>query len=272
MAKRIKKPAVSPELRRQWLRRLEEEGESAPQIARADHYDVRTVRKQIELERQERERREARSTVLRSALEHHYADLCAFAQTLATEVTRTSGTLSTVRSEPLWSALREHMPRAPMWKNLDRWDSVQNEISQLQNRVEKQVEELVKARSAWGFRETPGEIGVTRTFISLLATHFTLVARGLVGLPHDFRFEPVDDDRVWVHLGRFFVGEVPRNQEAALKNWAIKLLDEVTTWQEEDDLRRLLADLERIVKALQDELSVITLRRVVPGRCKYCPV
>ncbi len=54
VASRIKKPAVRPELRREWLRRNETEGESPPEIAKQDGYDVRTVRKQIEIERQER--------------------------------------------------------------------------------------------------------------------------------------------------------------------------------------------------------------------------
>ena len=82
MAKRIKKPLVMPEKRREWYKRSEEEGESAPQIAKADKYDVRTVRKQIEIEKQEREIREARSVVLRSALENHYRDLCRYAEGL----------------------------------------------------------------------------------------------------------------------------------------------------------------------------------------------
>ena len=85
MAKRIKKPLVRPEKQREWLRRHEIGGESPMEIAKSDKYDVRTVRKYIELERQERERREARSIVLRQALEEHYRDLCNFAQQLDSE-------------------------------------------------------------------------------------------------------------------------------------------------------------------------------------------
>ena len=111
MVKRIRKPAVKPEVRRQWLRRYEEEGESPPQIARADSYDVRTVRKQIGAERQERERRDARSVVLRHALEQHYADLYSFAQKLDLQLTMEGSTLDMMRGDRMWSALREHLPR-----------------------------------------------------------------------------------------------------------------------------------------------------------------
>ncbi len=34
------------------------------------------------------------------------------------EVTGSGATLA-MRNEPMWSALREHVPRATMWKNLD---------------------------------------------------------------------------------------------------------------------------------------------------------
>ena len=33
MPKRVKKPAVRPEVRRQWFKRFEEDGESPPEIA-----------------------------------------------------------------------------------------------------------------------------------------------------------------------------------------------------------------------------------------------
>jgi len=88
MPKRIKKPLLPPVMRRDWLRRFEEDGLPASEIARSDHYDVRTVRKQIELMLQEREGRETRLLVLRQALERHYADLVSFAEKLDSEMTQ----------------------------------------------------------------------------------------------------------------------------------------------------------------------------------------
>ena len=131
MTRRIKKPAVKPELRREWLQRHDEEGQSPPEIANADGYDVRTVRKQLEIERQERERREARSIVLRQALEKHYADLCCFVQKLDSHIVGEKGSPSTMRSDPMWSALEEHLPRSTIWKKLDRWEGVWAEIERL---------------------------------------------------------------------------------------------------------------------------------------------
>jgi predicted Zn-ribbon and HTH transcriptional regulator len=43
-------------------------------------------------------------------------------------------------------------------------------------------------------------------------------------------------------------------------------------WEQYQDLKRLYEELKRIKEDLREELAVIMLRRVVPGRCKYCPV
>ena len=53
MVKRIKKPAITPEVRLDWLRRYEEDRESPPQIAEKDKVDVRTVRRHITLAREQ---------------------------------------------------------------------------------------------------------------------------------------------------------------------------------------------------------------------------
>lgn len=82
MVKRIKKPPVKPEVRKSWLKR-HEQGESITDIAVNDQFDVRTVRRHIEQAKQEREVKEARSMVLRNALEAHYSDLCDYAERLS---------------------------------------------------------------------------------------------------------------------------------------------------------------------------------------------
>ena len=81
MRRRGKRPAAPPNTYREWLQRSER-GETPPEIAKADGYDVRTVRRNLELARQEREQREARSVVYSRALEDHYADLVVFAARL----------------------------------------------------------------------------------------------------------------------------------------------------------------------------------------------
>ena len=75
MAKRVKKPPVKPEKRLEWLQRFEKDGETLTHIAETDKFDIRTVRKHVELARMERDVHQARTEVLRNALESHYSDL-----------------------------------------------------------------------------------------------------------------------------------------------------------------------------------------------------
>ena len=72
----------------------------------------------------------------------------------------------------------------------------------------------------------------------------------------------------WViSISASFITRVPEIQKLVSD-----LLHEVATWKESDDMRRLLLELDRVNRVLRDELAVIILRRVVPERCKYCPI
>jgi len=274
VVKRIKKPAVKPEVRRQWLRRYEEDGESPPQIARADNYDVRTVRKQIEVERQEREIREARSVVLRHALEQHYSDLCNFAQRLDLQLATKGGTLANLRDDRMWSALREHLPRSIIWKNLDRWEHLQGEITQLGRDVEDLIEEQIKSKSAFEFTKSSQELGFNKGTISAIASHFNATAKGEPNHVNgaDFTLAPVDEELTDVEFNLYRIGRFPNQRVPDIQEMMSNLFDWVTTWEEHSKMSRLLAELERVQRVLHDELAVIILRRVVPGRCKYCPI
>jgi len=274
MTRRIKKPAVRPELRRKWLHRYEEEGQSPPEIAKSDGYDVRTVRKQIEIERQERERREARSIVLRQALEKHYADLCTFAQKLDSHITGETGSLSMLKNEPMWSALREHIPRSALWKNLDRLDVLWEETRQADSELRRQVEAFVGTRSPLKFLAQREETGLSPGIVDALAFHFKVTARGEMGLDKrtDFRLAAVDQGTTWIEYGAFTIGMVPNDRVDEIKNLFLDLLSEVTTWKEHDEISRLLARSERVQREIYEELLIIILRRVVPGRCRYCPL
>jgi len=272
--KRTRKPPVEPQVAREWLRRCEEGGESPPQIAKAAYYDVRTVRKQIEFARQERERREARSIVLRRALEQHYADLCAFAQRLASQLTTEGGTLLPLRDDRMWSALRKHLPRSVIWRSLDRWEHIKSRIRQLESEMAKSFEEQVKSRSPLSFATPPQVIGLSEGVVSALAFHCKAMAQGQSGLLSraDFESHQMERELTDIRLGAFPIGIVPRDQVPDIQRLVKELMEEVTTWDSYYELERLYTELKRIQGVLEDELAIITLRRVVPGKCKYCPI
>ncbi len=128
---KAKKPSVTPDRRRDWLHRFEVEAESPPAIAKKDSYDVRTVRKQIELARQERDVREAKLMVLRDAMVNHYKDLCNLAGDINSEINKNMPISEGLTTNPIWSALQQHIPRSATWKNIDRWNTSHQKLGEI---------------------------------------------------------------------------------------------------------------------------------------------
>jgi len=85
-------------------------------ISRDSGYDSRTVKAQIQKERNEQDMREARTAALRMALQDHYKDFCTLARRLSDKVAGDSGDLTELEAEDLWPGLREHLVRAPLWR------------------------------------------------------------------------------------------------------------------------------------------------------------
>jgi len=274
MARRSRKPPVRPEMRRAWLKRYEEDGESPPQIAAADNFDVRTVRKQITLAREERERREARAAVLRNAMESHYRDICRFAEDLITKIAGDSTIPSTHKTNPLWSALKQHLPRSPLWKKLDRWDQALDELSVLDNNTQQHLREVLQAEPRLTEILAAGEEGVILGMVHALSLRMKNLAREWNGLEIDqnFKVEPAQESFVTVNYGSAHMGKVKEEHADIIRETLADFELEVTTWKEYEDMVRLFAEMKRLKVILHEELTIITLRRIVPGKCKYCPL
>ena len=274
MAKRTKKPPVKPEVRKEWLIRYEQEGESPPQIAKKDGFDVRTVRKVIEFERQERERREAKSMVLRQALEHHYEDLCDLVKQLDDLVAHEEGQLSTLRNEPLWAALAEHLPRSPLWKLLVKWEGLCQEVEELGLRLKDRFRSGIGDQSAVEFSEDPKQVGLSNGAALMAATIGKAIARGKRSPEEFVKFvrtsvgEGISD----VESGDQHIGRLPDEKIESVQNFLSAIIVESTTWEEYSSLAKSLKELDRVKQNLKDEFNIIILRRVVPGRCRYCPI
>lgn len=274
MGRRSRKPPVKPEMRRAWLRRYEEDGESPPQIASADSFDVRTVRKQIELARQEREVREARSTVLRNAVENHYRDLCKLAEELDTEIKQGRIIPAHLKNSRMLSALREHMPRSPLWKKLGRWDSVLEEITNLEDDIRAQLKEEVESDSRLSEIMAAGDNAGIPGILAALCSQSKSWARGWKGLDIkvNFKVEPVGEGFVDISYGNSNINNLKEKHVATIREVLIDFELRITNWEHYEKMQKLFTELERLKLSLQDELAIIVLRRIVPGRCKYCPI
>lgn len=272
MARRTKKPAVSHQVYRVWLERFEE-GESPPQIARSAEYDVRTVRKYIALLQQERELNQARAQVLRNALEQHYADLVAFAARLEGTVKGVSEGGYLERDSRLWNALKAHMPRSPLWKALDRWEHLKKRERQLfeagQSRMEQKVRGLADLELA---PVATGKEGIYRPgTAALVGRRLREAAEGRGSSPYVITTRPTGAGLVTILCDEPICAMVSPERVKEITAFFENLGTEIPTWPEVEELRRVLGELERITTVAEEELATIALRRVVPGRCRYCP-
>ena len=278
MVKRTRKSPIKTEVRRDWLRRNEEDGESPPQIAANDRYDIRTVRKQIDLAKQEREAREARSVVLRNALERHYDDLRKFSEKLNSEISGAGNVPASPDDDFMEAALRQHLPRSPIWSYISKRQSLQQRADEGQQKLEMLTEESVKADR----RLTPfinvGLDGIVPGIITVLVAEVKQWSRGNTGysLKDSLVMEPAGEGLVnprfgFSHMGIMEVEHAERYTKIVhdvLEDLESRIRDQ----QDYLNLEKTIAEIGRLGGKLREELAVIRLRRIVPGRCKYCPL
>ena len=269
MPKRIKKPLVTPAMRKEWLRRYEEDGQSAARIAETDKYDVRTVRKQIELMRQEREAREARFIVIRQALEKHYADLLFFAEKLDSGIIQ-SRLPGDVKIDRMWTALHEHLPHSPLWKMIDKMERLNDEIQDIEKRAMQRVREEIEKEIPFDLLSQPGKAGLYG--IALIgAVNYHLHANAPCPLL-ELRTSNTSGGLTQIYYEGWLCSTVTPDQVEKVKGFITGLMAQVCQWPEYEELRRVLTERVSIIEAISEELATIILRRVIPGRCKYCPI
>jgi hypothetical protein len=197
-----------------------------------------------------------------------------FAEKLDAEIKQDKIIPSQLKDGRMCSALREHMPRSPLWKKLDRREHVLEEIANLKDDISEQLREEIKSDLRLNEIVAAGEDGVIPGMVEALNFQMERWARGWKGLDikDNFKVEPAGEGFVKVRYGSFNMGEVKEEHATPIREVLIDLESEITGWEQYDKMQGLFTELQRLKLGLRDELTVIKLRRIVPGRCKYCPM
>jgi len=272
MNKRTRKPPIGLEQSQDWLQRFES-GESPPKISASDGFDVRTVRKHIEKARQEREVKEAKFMVLRNALQDHYGDLCGYAERLSLRI-RGATSPVTAEDDYLHSALRQHMPQSPIWRHLNKWDSLCQDVERLTQKAAQKIERRVRLDKQLEPIISAGEDGVITGIIDALKFQFEGWARGYNGLKlaENLISEPAEEGFANLRYGFAQMGKVRQEHIAIIRNVLKNYESRIKHWDDYRNLERSFAEQKQVSRKLRDELAAIKLRRIVPGRCRYCPL
>jgi chemotaxis protein histidine kinase CheA len=277
MGKRIRKPPIKSEQRRDWLKRNEENGESPPNIAKHDLFDVRTVRKQIELAKQERENREAKSFVLRNAMESHYNDLRNYAEKLNTQISGKDKTPLSPDEEFIEAALHEHLPRSPIWDYLRKKQSLaKTEAEQLAN-TRNLIEQMVKTDCQLNslFIEINKLFPDIADALEFQAKQWSHGKEG-INVKDYLLSEPDGYGFVNLRYGGYPMRRIDSDHAdkylEILREVLPKLESQLKQSEAYQELEKTAGELDRLNRKLREELAVIRLRRIVPGRCKFCPL
>jgi len=243
------------------------------EIARKDGYDARTVRKQIQHAQQEREVREGRLMALKDAIESHHRDLCEFATQLNSRVAEEAPVSDETRNDAMWLALRQHLPRLAMWKSIDKWDSMLEKIVRLGRDIKARLERDLEADARLREIAASGGSGVLPGMVKALTYQTEQWPRGKDSLriKGDFVIKPDKGTLVAINYGPSSMGKVSRRQAKEVMDILARWEITVNTWPEYDDMKELVQEMKRIQQKLQDGLTTIAMRRIVPGQCKYCP-
>lgn len=272
MARPFKQLSVTPETRRKWLQRHEENGEPPPQIARKDGYDVRTVRKQLDLARQERETRETRLMVLREAAQAHYSDLCKRAVEIESSLDgRSSGVVGT--ADRMCVALRQHLPRTPLWKYLEKWNDIQRALEKTRSDYRTELNDEISKDNGLRMAFRGGKMDISG-MVEVFARQSEFWSQGSIGIEVEYAFktEPAGQGLVNFRFGAYGIGTGPESLANTIKKALIAFRERLSGFEQYQNLKRLPEELNELMPDIQEELATITLRRVLPGRCKYCPI
>ncbi len=265
------RPRVDPDLAREWLSRLEEKDDTPKRIATETGYDVRTVRKYIEIARRDRNIKEVTAVVWRDAVEGHYKDLCSLAEKIENEV-KSYGKVGLEVTEPyLWKALRQHLRTNPLWKYIVKWNGLFDDIDACSTKSLNKIERMVIKDSKTDSILREGD--VLQGTIAFLQHQFNQWSRNSKGLDVEncYITEKRDGGKTIRRFGAYHFGEFQEINLDKIKSKLKNYEEEILSWPELKSIRQLQNELAAICGKILDAVAIIRYRRVIAGHCIYCP-
>ena len=268
---RGRKPEVSIEQANGWLRRVEN-GESIKEIGKSDNFVERTVKKYVDQAMERQETAQARTMVYKEALEKHYKDLVSVARKLDQAIS-SGKSIAGETKDPLYSALKEHQPNSKVWAHILEWNDLLTEINSLRETFKAAIKDdaandpLLQASFIGGAMDTEnmGQ-AMMRVVDSLIS--------GYPGIRTEDSLKAEsfgDPNLVIARFGAYNVGTFLPNNLSDLTLRFIELEDRLPALDHFKSLKTNLIRQAQVKESVHDLLMVFILKRVISGRCRYCP-
>ena len=141
-------------------------------------------------------------------------------------------------------------------------------------RKEPTLKALDSAGQTWTsleFISSVDETGLTDGLAESVAFHLHASARGERGLKDISYTSTPTKNGVRINHGAFGIALVPEDRAEEVETLSRSLIREAIEWPDYDELYRFTQEFLRAQESLKEELTTVILRRVVPGKCIYCP-
>lgn len=280
---------VSEADRREWLAAWER-GARIDKIAKEARRNERTVSAQVERARQEREQHEVHAGLLKDAYKKHYIELLGVVEEIKRAAERpvpgslspdrrgasaraqdapspSDGTVYKFRSEILEAALRQHVPRSPLWPACRRWEDAAYARNFQMEEVGQTATEWVDQQVRPRFPEVAAE-----TFVENLCLAATRTAEG-AGFS-ELKYVPSESNAGFaLHwAGLLLANNLPTQTKLdELQELHRQLIRKLIGSQLVARLKSAYEEWAGARDAIWREAEVLLLRGMLPGLCELCP-
>jgi hypothetical protein len=182
-------------------------------------------------------------------------------------------------AEFLEAALRQHLPRSPIWNYRVRLQ----ELSRRQSEVTEAMKPTLTKAFRADARLRPVLAGdnldwMDRGLVDILVHNALSLAQGGLGtnLAGSLEVQSGKRGRSELLVARHIVGEWNEAAAEEYRQTLVRVIEDLEAKlkasQAYSDLEKIAAETSRVRRKLKEELAVIRLRRIVPGHCKFCPL
>lgn len=262
------------------------EGKTFKSIAVEVGRHWQTVRKYTIKALQEKEGKELRRDALKDALSGHFKDLVGALDSLnkllqmpSQDMQKpTNGWQPPVperRNRLLLQALRDsHVRESPLWSWWDRW----NQMREAYDKALFPLREKVPAELIILHESYPeASLELTDELTQMLITRSISIAQGSdLYDPSMLRINPSTGKEGEREVEELSLGQSTRlaigQNMAGLQERLSRIMETMGEWEEVQELARLFRQMAETRDMIEEEVEVLSLRRVFPGHCRLCPI
>lgn len=203
----------------------------------------------------------------------HYQDLIETAKDIQKQVS-SQGPVASEKHTPLIAGLRMHMPRSPLWENLKKWNQTITELSEGENLIRARLQKEIEADGRLNEIVSYDANEVIPAALDILIHQIEQWIRQSGGLQmeYDIHVEKRAEGKVSMRYGFSVFGEIDESNVDIIKAVLADFERDIRDWPEFLRMENLYSRLGRLQKRISEILTIIFLRRIVPGKCRYCPL